>query len=72
MKKSILSIEPKYRAPVISIKGERLMEKEEIKPPTIWEEFEEILTTGLISTQGNLPIVLEAMKKTFKLEKLKK
>ena len=71
-KKTIPSIEPKFLCPVIGISGERLLEKEEIRPPTIWEEFEEVLMKGLIATEGNLPIVLEAMKKQWEIKKLKK
>lgn len=70
-KKAIPSIKA-YSAPVISIKGERLLERTEILPPTVWEEFEDALTEGLISTQGQISIVLEAMKKHFEIKKLKK
>lgn len=70
MKKTTASI--KFSAPVYTIKGEKLLNKEEIKPPAIWEEFEDALTEGLISTQGNLSIVLEVMKKHFEIKKLKK
>ncbi len=71
-KKTIPSIEKKFLCPVIGMNKERLQEKEEIRPPTLWEEFEDILTIGLISTQGNLPIVLETMKKHWEIKKLKK
>lgn len=54
---------------VVSITGELLIPEEEIKPPTIWEQFEQDIFKGLTESQGNLPVVIEQLKSKYKLKK---
>lgn len=59
----------KYRCPVISIKGERILEKEEIRPLTIWESFTEDFMTYAGIHGGMIEPVMEDLKKKYKIKR---